>query len=597
MKTRVGYVIRLIRAAHGALASGVDLFEVVERRIDDLDATESDFLASFSNHSYFLDASNDAAIASLRPTGCEPIRQQLVDWKDLAKRRSAYFALVGAMQRGEPTSALVNIPKRSADGSCEVRSTADERKVNPRIYKYGDWRAQARMLAFHAEFSSFAHRLEVPALVTAALVDFLRSGDRSALVVDARRIAAFVLARALSRASGARLICESADPHATKPSVICHAYDSAGAAVTSGDQSFNFDRTTAPWSGAAPTTVDEITTRYLEETSTVHAQRRGCLVQLASAVLTNDGLPRHEELGAICRNDQRTESLLRAFAEFTGVDYEALPGARGKGRFQLSRWKDASVEVLAPDTFRLNVSRTLDRDRILAAVASLVEGVREQLAERDAEPDLVRILDVARGVLVALSRDDHREAGELVLRLVGEVLAPLTVAFVDHLLPADKCNESPKCLRCLVRLLALTFFEPLVALAIGDSSMDDFTADVWHRLEELDPLSRTPLLVDVGLGYTHLFRSDSDHFTLLDKWGFGFKGGSRNQLQAGLFVGDSSTRSSARSPTARIRRTSSPGARSESGNSAAVFPSASRATSASPCRPTSTMRRCRSPLA
>ncbi|HUI28248.1 MAG TPA: hypothetical protein VL403_19365, partial [Candidatus Kryptonia bacterium] len=65
-----------------------------------------------------------------------------------------------------------------------------------------------------------------------------------------------------------------------------------------------------------------------------------------------------------------------------------------------------------------------------------------------------------------------------------------------------------------------------------------FADQAYRRVMELDPLSRTPLLLNVGLGATMLVRdSTSFHFTLLDKIGLVGRWGARREWEAGAFVG------------------------------------------------------------
>jgi hypothetical protein len=99
-------------------------------------------------------------------------------------------------------------------------------------------------------------------------------------------------------------------------------------------------------------------------------------------------------------------------------------------------------------------------------------------------------------------------------------------------------------LRCGVRLLIGAVYDPLLDYVMIENPTDAdrrrLATKAYSKALELDPLSKTPLLFNVGLGATGLTRFDDDetlHLTLLEKFGLAKRFGDRNDWELGIFVG------------------------------------------------------------
>ena len=131
------------------------------------------------------------------------------------------------------------------------------------------------------------------------------------------------------------------------------------------------------------------------------------------------------------------------------------------------------------------------------------------------------------------------------LTLAARDLQPLLDTLLDDFLGANlACAEGKDAttLRCGARILAGAVYAPVMQyLATPNPTEADrqrLSREAYRKILELDVLSRTPVLFNVGLGFTTLSRGGTTtHLTLLDKIGIVGRWGDRNEWEAGGFIG------------------------------------------------------------
>jgi hypothetical protein len=160
---------------------------------------------------------------------------------------------------------------------------------------------------------------------------------------------------------------------------------------------------------------------------------------------------------------------------------------------------------------------------------------------------------LARAVLAATERLDASKSPDpsQILAFAGEYLQPkISDLLDDSLVSLASCSEGRAgSIRCGLRALAQASYGPLLSyLELEQPSDEDrrrqavaVYREISRQLADIDPLSQTPLLFNVGPGATLLTRYSGGkptvHLTLIDKYGVAYRFGKRRSGQVGVFVG------------------------------------------------------------
>jgi hypothetical protein len=490
-------IARVLRDVRKGLVTRANLADVVRAIVDQMQAYDEHLISSPSSHLVF-----DSTSIQKASRACPAQATALEAFE--TNRLAAYDAYSSAIVSGEPLSSVGTDKRSPVQASPACTDPA-----------YTVWHDSARGFIAHAELSAALHKVEVPALVVAALIDAVQ-GDDSKARDSAISIAVHVLSRQVGRSSAVN----ACGP--TTGGFLCARVDGRTFKV-------------------ATTASDHVVDQLFDRRRGVGAASLNCLVQLTTAALSPANLTRSVDGGTKCWLDTKAADVVAiskllgvGLAPATGFTVTAVTGTIGDlpGVYE---WPAAAVVSIAPDTYRVTVDYKEAPKRLLELAAESLRG-RFGLPNPD--------VDVA-GELERILRNANDPNKVLVAGLA--VAAGLTLKaplekFINKMFPS--CKDGDASTRCAVRALAIIMYESAVVTTFSSDSDQRLIDELVRRTDAIkeDILDKSPLLFEVGLGYNSVgvFTGvDGDeeytqHFTVVDKWGVVYRGGG---WYVGGFVG------------------------------------------------------------
>lgn len=454
----------------------------------------------------FGDAELAAVLANASDPACTngaALRSRLSTWH--AEREGVFVALSRALATFHPLPAaeLAKIPVNLPDPQCPP----GHKLLAPlTLFQRSAKAYRTDLIVVHA-----ADPIVLPSLLGALLVDYARTHDARLLRESATDFALRVLARAIAAQDKNGVFCDGTRCREIAPSSPPIPPIAQPAIVP-------------------PKDLQEV----IEERFSPASARRTCEYQaIASA------LGRNITLGPsrACRPLAGGTQLLSVPPFSDALD--SLP-APANPPPPYRTW--AKPMPIAYQTMRLPIAGEIDPSAGILGLAAALEVLQDVLP--------TELAALARSVTDALGPVGEQRSFDFsrsMLSASARQLHPLVDAFLDRRLQPMGCAATPdaKQLSCGVRLLIGAVYDPMVEyISIENPSDADrrrLATLAYKKALELDPLSRTPLLFNVGLGFTALTESRegdaSAHLTLLDKFGLAHRWGERNAGEVGIFVG------------------------------------------------------------
>ena len=460
-----------------------------------------------------MGVTGDTDISDLLQAAADPacvngaaLTQRLMTWR--TEREHVFVALSSALASFSslPAAELAKIPTDLPDPKCPAGHKLLEplTKFNRSAKAY-----KTDLLVVQA-----ADPVVLTSLLGALLIDYARTHDAHLLRDSAGDFALRVLARAIAAQDKNGVFCDGTQCREIVPSNPPMPSFAQPAGMPAED-------------------VQAV----IEERFSPASARRTCEYQaIASALGRNIALG----TSRACRplGPPMTASALLSRPPFSSA--LAAPPAAPKPALPYRTW--AAPIAIAKDKMRLPFAQDIDVSIGLGNVAAALGALHDSLP--------ASLAALARSVEAALSPLTEQRSFDFsrpMLAASARQLRPLVDAFLDRRLVPMTCADSDRAteLSCGVRLLIGSVYDPLIEyISIESPTEADrkrLATRAYKKALELDPLSRTPLLFNVGLGFTALTDSKSSdasaHLTLLDKFGLAYRWGDRNSGEAGFFVG------------------------------------------------------------
>lgn len=495
----------VLQQVQGVVERGVSgsAYEVVSAAADQLDEALYRQIDSAEREVVLdHDAIREAIAAS--STRCPGHVVALQKWLDECD--GVVVAVSRALSRGEEiTPILASLPPDPWVDGCEPLGERDEDPI-------ATLRMSAIAYRVDLELASSTDRVAYLSLAAALLVDYIATRDRAQLERNLGDLTLRLVARAIAAVDGPPVRCVQSGG---SPHWDCARLDGTGPS------------TRVVVTAADP---DSFVNRRIEARSSPLAARATCLYQAMAWVLRGS-VPLDAQDATMCRllDDDPTAALL-------GTP-DVLAPAYGSA---LARWQPAYLVKVTRGVYRLQGLLADEKGARAAWVSSTLDvlgrlvggGVGPRWLSTllaDLAADGVRPEDMPRQVLAAAARE----------------LRPLVSDLLDaNITPLATCTgeAASTSVACAVRLLAAAAYAPAIDLVVrwdADGAVRQvLVSDVMTELVKLDPLGRSLLLFDVGLGVTGvLANGNTAHFTVLDKIGVAGRFGDDNRLQVGAFVG------------------------------------------------------------
>ena len=483
--------------AYDAVTRAAESYELIFAGID-----------SPNDLSVFDDTELDRVLAAqpdeARCTNLAATRQRLTQWR--AERSAVFVGLSRALVtfKALPSALIEKIPVSLPDPACPAG--------HPLAAARAELEHFAKTYRTDLTLVSRIDPIVLPAFLGAILVDYAQDHNETRLRKQLEDFALRVLARAIAAHDSNSLSCGAAS---------CTEIVASNPA--------------APPVAVPPGMRPEEVQAVIEDRFSPKAARRTCEYQAVAAAFG-----RNIELGplASCRKlgllgAQDILGTGGAFAALLGPGFASSHG----------QWLAASLIRVRPGAARLALSGQLDASVAYGNLLLALRGLGREGLDDSSLGSLTSVLEEALRPLLeqgvpnfsrAVLAESARELRPVVARFLDDKLVPLTCAD----------GRDAASLECGVRLLVGAVYDPIIEyISIEDPTEADrrrLATRAYKKALELDPLSRTPLLFNVGPGATGLTRfggDDSLHLTLLDKFGLAYRWGERNQGELGLFVG------------------------------------------------------------
>ena len=453
--------------------------------------------------------------------GAPALASTLTDWE--GRRRAAFFAVkkLSAFS-AEPNLASIGVP----DGSPFVGfACSTDSRLESRVREKGRSFAD---LAGDLTLDRNIDRLAWVLLPAAATVDFILTSDRVALRSALESIGLRALERGLLVGRSRAFECADVKQEGRVVSFACQAF---GAESGASPQTWTISAADMARYGRDP---GGVVNKWVEKFS-ARAARRDCTWQVVAAALGQDSAARQGADELCVAGDAfgvMPESQLRA------LGLEDAPGFPPE--FGVRRWKPRSLSMIRANPWGENRVTRQDAQRSISAI------LRELVAQAPNRDDL-EALEFIVEASMALVDGREDEALQLLASGGAALLWPQIEILLDKaIVSADACEKKPSSARCVTRALAVALVDPVVEFVLDpdpDESAREGLADrVMVAIAKADPLSRSPVLLNVGLaatGTTPEWKRDDPqvHLTVLEKVGFAWRFGPRNSAELGLFAG------------------------------------------------------------
>ncbi len=468
-------------------------------------------------------------------------------WRE--DRYAVYAAVAQAMARGTGLTdaeqkRLARLPHGAGELTCPP-GALDEALAGAR--RYAEF---SRWLGPDVKTALLIDRALWAALLGALALDYFQSGDAAALKDHVAPLALRAVARAIAYEERAPQACTQRPGRRSE--FTCVRIDAEG--QRGALRELKIPDELAPTLRDGRHDHQYVITHYVEARGSVMASQRTCAWQAAAAALGVDVIADAHESVPLCRAGEpgsiiaRLESLLEADALLQPI--AGVPG--------LARWAPGAEETMRVRSMVQNFSSPV---RVFAALSRAL-ALASQALGREApaspgaslekvvptSPPLADVLASLSAVCDALARARDQDALRLAIALGARVSRPAVDSLLDaHIAPLGECegDTATPSTRCAARVLVDALYTPTVEyLAEPDPQRRqafDWPAVVGHAIQRADPLSRSPLLFDVGLGFTLSMNRHGDeqrgHLTVMEKFGIVKRWGDRNAWQAGVFAG------------------------------------------------------------
>jgi hypothetical protein len=434
------------------------------------------------------------------PGGADVMKQ--VDTWDRV-RASTFLAVSRAVARfQEPPTDINFLPEHLPDPRCASSS-------DPLVVAIDKIQKDARTFHVDVRIAAIGQDVILPAMLVAILVDYVRTQDDALLTESLSDFCLQVLARLIASAeTGGEVTCNSA------------AGGGVSCAPVVGEARFSVQ---------APSADPQDLGLLLEARHSPSSARNTCLYQAAATLLSGKA-----PIGGLVPRACRTFGPSLADTIFAAHLTTVGPG--------LAQWEAGEVvpSVIAGEA-KLRFASHLTPQQGFQMLGELLP--RLEATSGPMTADLHAVVTALRSLALGLSAQGRA----MLLRGASDTLRPQLRAFLDnHLASIGQCtgNEATG-LRCGVRVLVEAAYDPVMSYVSApggtDADAKQLSNLVLVQLDKLDPLGRSPLLFNVGPGFTLLTRFGSDtataHLTLLDKFGVARRWGDRRQFELGVFVG------------------------------------------------------------
>ena len=362
--------------------------------------------------------------------------------------------------------------------------------------------------------------LVIPALLGASLIDYLRTTDARTLDANLRDVALRVLARMLAGIDARGYHCAGGAPY------TCTSVD--GPSVR---------KIRLP---TATSDQDAVIQSVFEARYSPASARQTCLYQAVAAILQQPIAGT-----GICRLTGSLTSMDLSRASFSRL-LRVLPGTED----QLAQWDVSTIVPLANGRSKLSLLAKFDADEAYSLLGAAIDEALTALTRSEdvGMPTDAGLLRDARAVVTFtqhLLERRQTDGTRAMLTVAANDLRPLLDKLLDDFLGTKlDCadGEDATSLQCGTRILVGAVYAPVVEyIAIPNPTETDrqrLASEAYRKVLELDVLSRTPVLFNVGLGFSSLSRGGTTtHLTLLDKIGIVARWGRRNEWEAGGFIG------------------------------------------------------------
>ena len=289
---------------------------------------------------------------------------------------------------------------------------------------------------------------------------------------------------------------------------------------------------------------------FLELRFSPEAARNTCLYQTVSTVLQKGGNPIYSP-GGYCRKIH-SDSPLGVILKQYGPGFEKFliqlnsSDELNELKNELTRWNTSRFIQVSNDKILLRLSDSMSSEIAFDLIFTLIESIFEKDSIEKNE-NISKIIENLIKFYNKLRNNEQKEAKRIIMQASSSILLTHIKSQLDTQIGVlENCITNERqaiTLTCGVRVLAESLVESIVPYTYLDNS-DSITQkrlaqNVLLNLEKIDPLHYTPILFNVGLGYSYLRCGDngSQHLTLLDKIGLAYRFGGRNQWEAGAFVG------------------------------------------------------------
>jgi hypothetical protein len=516
---------------YGAVAKVVERYDSFYAGID-----------SPQDHSIFYD---DELAAVLTPnpgsdeqcTSLAATRARLTTWK--AQRYSVFVTLSRALATFEPLpeSVLDQIPVDLPNPGCPAGHPLADATANLQRYANA-YRTDLKLVAT-------LDPLVLPAFLGALLIDYARDHNESRLRRHLEDFALRALARAIAAHDQNGALCPTTEPRPKPGTAKCTRFGSDKA-----DLELTLPDGVAPPDDETPEELGEaLERRYDAHTDEIHAvfesrfspssARRTCEYQAVASALGHN-----IDVGPMgfCRKLALPGGfdVLAAAGPFAALLTAPAGVAPATG---YASWAPDQRVGFARGGARIALPARVDASVGYSSLLLVLRGTGSHLTENGEFGSIMALLEDA---LEPLQNDAKFDFSRVVLAEGAKRIRPLVDPFLDKELVPIGCADGDEAsgLRCGVRVLIGAVYDPLLDYVIIESPTDAdrrrLATKAYSKALELDPLSRTPFLFNVGLGATGLTTFDHDetlHLTLLEKFGLAYRFGKRNDWELGGFVG------------------------------------------------------------
>ncbi|HEX6272319.1 MAG TPA: hypothetical protein VFZ53_04745 [Polyangiaceae bacterium] len=477
------------------------------------------------------------APSDARCTNVAATRARLTAWN--AERYGVFVTLSQALATFEPLpeAVLARIPVDLPDPGCPAGHPLAQATANLQRYS-NTYRTDVTLVAT-------LDPLVLPAFLGALLVDYARDRNETKLRRHLEDFALRALARAIAAHDRNGALCSMTEPAPTPGTAKCTRFGS-----DKPELELTLPSGVAPPDETTPASKAEALERqYDRHTAEIHAvfesrfspssARRTCEYQAVASALGHN-----IEVGpmGLCRK----LSLPGGFDVFAaGGPFAALltPPAGVAPATDYAKWSPDQRVEFATGGARVALAAPIDANVGYSSLLLVLRGAASHLAGSD---DFGSILALLEDAFEPLVKDEKFDFSRVVLAEGARRIRPLVDPFLDRQLIPIACadRETASDLRCGVRVLIGAVYDPLLDYVIIENPTDAdrrrLATKAYSKALELDPLSRTPFLFNVGLGATAITTFDDDetfHLTLLEKFGLAYRFGDRNDWELGGFVG------------------------------------------------------------